>query len=234
MRRHVPLALGLAALAVGVLGWTPLGEAAGNVVRVALFAQNAGKVNGIGASRSPKPGRLVPLRANGKFPDKVIPVQVVADGPPGPKGDRGPQGLPGPQGPTGPAGPPGPQGTQGPAGLNGAAGPQGPQGLPGSPGQPGQPGQPGISGLTRESAEVGPDASDTKSKTVSCPEGKKAIGGGAETTPESATELALQQSAPSGAAGWSARAVEVVPFVDDEGDKDWTLRVWVVCATVPG
>jgi hypothetical protein len=96
LRERLPLALSIAALTVALLGATPLGEAAGNAVRVALFARNAGKVNGIRASRAPKPGHLVPLGADGTFPDSV--------GARGPQGPQGPRGAEGPRGPEGPAG----------------------------------------------------------------------------------------------------------------------------------
>ena len=109
-RRRLGLALALAALVVAALGVTPLGEAAGGVVRVALFAKNAGKVNGIKASRTPRPGRLLALGRDARFPASVVPVA------------RGPQGPPGPEGPTGPAGPEGQQGPQGEKGEKGDPG----------------------------------------------------------------------------------------------------------------
>ena len=95
-RERLPLVLSSAALLISLLGFTPLGEAARNAVPIALFAKNAAKVNGIKASRTPKAGQLVPLAADGKFPDSI----GVA-GPRGPEGDRGPQGSPGPTGPSG-------------------------------------------------------------------------------------------------------------------------------------
>jgi hypothetical protein len=94
-------ALALTALAAG-----PAGGAARR--SIAAFAANAGAVNGIKASRTPKPGRLVPLGRNAKLPASVVPSQ------------RGARGLTGSQGP---AGPQGPAGLQGPAGPSGAAGP---------------------------------------------------------------------------------------------------------------
>lgn len=71
MRNRLPLIFSAAAPAVAVLGSTPLGEAARNAVPLALFAKNAGKVNGIPASRIPRAGYLVPLQINGKFPPTV-------------------------------------------------------------------------------------------------------------------------------------------------------------------
>jgi Collagen triple helix repeat (20 copies) len=113
MRQRLPLALSILALTIAVLGATPALEA-GSTVKRALFASNAGTVNGIKASRTPKPGQLVPLNASGRFP-----ASVLARGPRGPIGPRGPQGVQGVQG------------LQGLQGLAGVTGPQGPQGIPG-------------------------------------------------------------------------------------------------------
>jgi hypothetical protein len=90
------------ALLLVLLAASPAGGAARR--SIAAFAHNAGAVNGIKASRTPKPGRLVPLGKNAKLPSSVVPTV------------RGARGLPGPQGQVGPAGPHGPQGATGPAG----------------------------------------------------------------------------------------------------------------------
>jgi hypothetical protein len=106
----VAFALVLAALTV-----SSVGQAARRTV--SSFAHNAAAVNGIKASRTPKPGRLVPLGRNAKLPVAVLPLR---------RGERGEPGRPGPaglQGPQGPAGGQGPAGAQGPAGPPGAAGP---------------------------------------------------------------------------------------------------------------
>ncbi len=94
-----------AALALAALAATPAGGAARR--SITSFAANAGAVNGIRASRVPKPGRLVPLGRNAKLPASVVPTQ------------RGARGLTGPQGQVGPAGPAGPQGPAGPPGSSG-------------------------------------------------------------------------------------------------------------------
>lgn len=103
------VALAGSALVLTALAAGPAGGAARR--SIAAFAANAGAVNGIKASRTPKPGRLVPLGRNAKLPASVVPTQ------------RGARGAAGPQGPVGPVGPAGPQGPQGPAGAPGAAGP---------------------------------------------------------------------------------------------------------------
>ena len=77
---RVAIALSMTALAVAVLGQTPIGHAAVGAVRVAVFAENAGRVNNIQASRKPMPGRLVPLNARGKLPSSVLPNRSTPSG----------------------------------------------------------------------------------------------------------------------------------------------------------
>jgi hypothetical protein len=78
MTKHrAAIALSTAALVVAVLGQTAVGQAAANAVRVALFAQNSGRVNNIQASRTPMPGRLLALNARGQFPRSVVPAPVA-------------------------------------------------------------------------------------------------------------------------------------------------------------
>jgi hypothetical protein len=95
-------------LALAALAASPAGGAARR--SIVAFASNAGAVNGIKASRTPKPGRLVPLGRNAKLLPSVVPTV---------RGPRGATGAPGPPGPQGPAGPQGPQGAQGATGLAG-------------------------------------------------------------------------------------------------------------------
>ena len=100
---------------LAVLFASPAGGAA--MRTIAAFAENAGAVNGIKASRAPKPGRLVPLGRNAKLPSSVVPTIRGPHGPSGPAGPAdpaGPAGLAGAQGPAGPPGPSGPQGAPGP------------------------------------------------------------------------------------------------------------------------
>jgi hypothetical protein len=109
------------ALLLAVLTASPAGGAARR--SIAAFALNAGAVNGIKASRTPKPGRLVPLGKNAKLPSSVVPTVRGSRGIPGPQGPAGHSGPSGPAGQPGPQGPPGPQGAQG---AQGAVGPPGP------------------------------------------------------------------------------------------------------------
>ena len=99
---RISTTLAAAALIMAVLGITPLGHAAADAVRVALFAQNAGKVGNIKASRTPVPGQLLALDAKGRFPSSVLPKGAA--GAPGERGERGPQGAQGIPGPAGPQG----------------------------------------------------------------------------------------------------------------------------------
>lgn len=82
------------ALVVACAGVTPADAV--RAVRRAAFADNAGAVGGIRASRVPTPGHLLPLGRDGRFPGSVVP-----------SGARGPRGSQGPVGPPGPTGPPG-------------------------------------------------------------------------------------------------------------------------------
>jgi hypothetical protein len=121
---------------------------------------------------------------------------VGATGPAGAQGAKGDQGQVGPagavgaQGATGPAGAPGPQGPKGDTGATGATGATGPQGPSGENGAPGAQGPAGpagpagpsgVSGYERVQANfvqfsVAPG--DVMHNAVSCPAGKRVLGGG--------------------------------------------------------
>ncbi|MCE7894008.1 MAG: hypothetical protein DYH12_30645 [Sorangiineae bacterium PRO1] len=94
MTRFVPHALALLALAVALSDITP--ASAVKTMRRALFATNSGAVDGISASRTPKPGQLLALDAEGRFPGSVLAGAGTA-------GARGPRGAEGPVGPRGPS-----------------------------------------------------------------------------------------------------------------------------------
>jgi hypothetical protein len=72
MKRRLPIILSVTALVVAVAGITPLGEAAREATQVVRFARNADKVDGIHASKAPKPGRLLALNSARKFPASVM------------------------------------------------------------------------------------------------------------------------------------------------------------------
>jgi hypothetical protein len=88
MRRPAPATI-IATLAL-VLAVAPVGEAANGWVRRALYARNAGTVDGISASRVPHKGHLVVLPATGKLPASILPSSI--GGPRGPVGPAGPAG----------------------------------------------------------------------------------------------------------------------------------------------
>ena len=119
----------VAALVGAVAAGSP--AVAAEVVSFAKAAGNANTVNKIGASKTPRAGKLVPLNANGKFPASVIPASRQIVGQAGPAGPQGPQG---PAGANGATGAQGPTGAAGATGAPGAAGPQGPQGPAGADG----------------------------------------------------------------------------------------------------
>ncbi len=142
MRKRLPLVLSMTALAVAVLGFTPLGDAASSVVRVAIFAKNAGKLQGLSPSSTAKPNAIPVLNKNGVLPARMIKdISVAVD-------NVGPRGPTGPQGPQGPAGPPGPKGATGAAGINGERGPTGASGPAGPKGEKGDKGDTGATGAT--------------------------------------------------------------------------------------
>ena len=105
LRRRLPwAAIILALIAVFVALGGP--SYADSVVRRAITAD---KVDGFHASKTPKPGRLVPLDRNAKLPASVLP--------------RGLAGEPGSQGVKGDTGAPGANGEKGEKGEKGDTGP---------------------------------------------------------------------------------------------------------------
>jgi Collagen triple helix repeat (20 copies) len=216
--RRLPLVLSTTALVIALFGATPLGRAVTSVVppfakhaRTADFATNAGAVNGLKASTRPRPGRLVALGTDGRFPVSV--GQVGPQGPQGSKGDkgdRGDQGQPGSAGARGPAGPTGARGLQGPIGPVGPAGPTGVSGW-----------QFLVQGRTI------PAQGTPNVWSVECPTGKKALGGGVTLDRFDASHFKLIESGPDGqATGWTAAAVNA------GASFDTTAFVWVICAFV--
>jgi hypothetical protein len=165
MKRTVAIAASLALLAFVGFGAAQAGQAAVGAVRVALFAKNAGKLNGLRASKTPRPGRLLPLGKNGKFPAAVVPTLA------GPKGDRGPQGLKGASGAPG---------LRGPKGDPGAPGAKGDKGDPGQPGDWGPGGERGYEVVTGSPLDLTP--SHEGGEWTYCPTGKVVIGGGLSTS----------------------------------------------------
>ena len=108
MRTRIPVA-GAYLIAVLAL-FVALGSSgyAGDAVNTVKKIVNADKVDGLHASKKPKPGMLVALGKTGKLPASVVPVVV------GPKGDTGAAGLQGEKGE---------KGDKGETGLTGDVGP---------------------------------------------------------------------------------------------------------------
>jgi hypothetical protein len=212
-RRRLPIVLSATALAVAVFGSTPVGHAVGHVVppfathaKTADRAMNAGAVNGIKASAKPRPGFLLPLGQDGRFP-----ASVGVAGPPGPQGPKGDPGPPGPPGPKGAAGAKGAPGPAGPAGPTGPAGPGGPSGIT------------GLEYVVSQGIDV--PQGMRQDDTVVCPAGKRALGGGVST----ASELAeVRQSAPlNNGRGWAGTVAH--QSINTQPDR---MYVWVICAAV--
>lgn len=95
----------LAAIALVLASGLSASAVSGQRQRPVANARNADRVDGIHASRGPRPGQLLALNKLGKFPASALP--------------GGPAGPAGPSGPTGPQGPKGDQGSAGPAGAPG-------------------------------------------------------------------------------------------------------------------
>lgn len=124
--QRLPWAFTSAALAVAILGATPLGHAAARAVETippfakkasyANVAGNAARLDGRAASTTGKPGTIPVADGKGK-----LPAAAGAVGPRGPQGSPGPPGPAGPQGAQGAPGRPGAQGDQGDPGANGAS-----------------------------------------------------------------------------------------------------------------
>jgi hypothetical protein len=96
------------------------------------FAKNAGKVDGLSASKKPRKNKLLALSASKKFPASVLPEGFA-----GPAGDPC---LPINPACVGPKGDTGDPGTNGAPGVKGDAGAKGDPGSNGAPGVQGNPG----------------------------------------------------------------------------------------------
>jgi Collagen triple helix repeat (20 copies) len=114
---RIPLAISLAALAVAVLGWTPLGEATTNAIET-HFAKNANFLQGHAPSAKAGKGKIPFAGKNGR-----LHPSWGAVGPAGPRGPVGANGVNGANGSQGPPGPSGATGAQGPKGDKGDPGP---------------------------------------------------------------------------------------------------------------
>ena len=90
-----------------------------------------------------------------------------------------------------------------------------------------------MSALELVTATSASDSTTPKTQTVSCPGGKKALGGGGSIIVSGGpnTDLAIQASQPSGGSPptvWSVTGVET-----DAVAANWSVTAFVICATVP-
>jgi hypothetical protein len=149
-----------------------------------------------------------------ELPRECKPGDRMLGFPTGPQGPAGPAGAPGPAGPQGPPGAAGPQGPTGAAGVQGPPGAQGPQGPPG---------QSGVSGyqvVSSGNLSVGGVIPyNTNNGFVSCPQGKRSVGGGFSSD----VGVSAISSTP-GTIGWGAR-------VHNAGPGTRTFKVHAVCIT---
>jgi hypothetical protein len=88
MRRPAPATI-IATIAL-VLAAAPAGIAANSWVKRALYARNAGSVDGVSASRTLEKGKLIALPKSGKLPASILPASIG-----GPRGPAGPAGADG-------------------------------------------------------------------------------------------------------------------------------------------
>jgi hypothetical protein len=103
----------------------------------------------------------------------------------------------------------------------GAVGPQGPAGKAGPTGPV------GVSAEELVTGDSATNSNTVKSRSVSCPSGKKVVGGGAAVSPTS-NSVAITRSSPSGdLTTWTAEAQETTAFAGN-----WRVTAYAVCAKV--
>jgi hypothetical protein len=129
----------------------------------------------------------------------------------------------GPQGPTGTAGPQGPQGPKGDKGDPGSQGAPGIPGIQGPKGDKGDTGPPGISGYQRVLGPYTPNLvpGTAGTATVTCPPGKKVLGGG----PDGIVHLAIDESYAIADDQWIIKGLNV-------GPTSGPFRARAVCSNV--
>ena len=140
----------------------------------------------------------------------------------GKAGVTGPAGATGPGGANGQAGAAGPQGPGGATGPGGGAGPTGAPGATGAAGPPGPPGPPGLkANQVKKENPVRPNSaelfeergeltktgeSEEASSEAVCPEGTRAISGGAKIILEGASLVEQESTMLENQEGWVVKA----------------------------
>jgi hypothetical protein len=198
------------ALAVAVLGSTPIGHAAARFVV---------PKNSIGATQIKKDAVTGLKVKNGTLVAADFKAGQLPVGPQGPKGDTGAAGA---QGLKGEAGAQGPKGDKGDAGAQGIAGPKGDKGDPGTPGAAGAAGFSGWEKVDSQYTVMAPGG--VNGMTAQCSAGKTALGGGYYT---SGATIAVTYSGPYGvtATNWHVEGKNV----DNQSGE---LGAFVICAKV--
>ena len=98
--------------------------------------------------------------------------------------------------------------------------------LPAGPAGPA--GSPGISGLQRFDVATTSSNANSKSVVVTCPAGKRVVGGGARVIGSGAPVVSITENFPdSDGVHWNAKANEVVAT-----NQSWQLQAYALCATV--
>lgn len=192
----------------------------GGIAAVAVAA-------GAGGAKSAKVKVKCPRKVLG---GKKVTCRVIGELPQGPVGPQGPRGQSGPKGQKGDKGPKGDKGQKGDAGPKGDAGAVGPAGADGVSGY--EVVSQTFKGVFIENSGSFRGLSEVK--TVSCPTGKRAVGGGTDlgTNPTQNGQqrsVSVSMSAPNGTGtGWSAQ------LFNNEvsgGGTSIDLKVYAVCAT---
>lgn len=157
-------------------------------------------------------------------------------GPQGPKGDTGatgPKGNPGAQGLKGDKGDTGPQGVPGPAGADGAQGPAGANGLTGPQGPAGTDGANGVTGYERVTSTSNSNTSMTLSHSVSCPSGKKIIGGGFNVLASDVIDdYYIQSNNATNDTTWLVLIRKPGNSDNETKSGQWKLTVTAICSSV--
>jgi hypothetical protein len=195
-RRRLPLVFSAAALVVAVLGSTPVGEAAGRAIEKAVPLAKVALVARDAKKLNGHASSTNPIA--GQIPvlgaDGKLPVSIGAFGPAGPKGDKGDSGGKGDKGDRGDRGPKGDKGDVGPAGISGYV-------------------------VVEVSVDVSPG--QFGGLPVTCPAGKRVLGGGANTARANAV---ISTSRPTGPSTWEVRAY-------NGGTTTMTVATYAVCAS---
>lgn len=103
-------------------------------------------------------------------------------------------------------------------------GPKGDKGAKGDKGEKGDKGSPGVSGYELVETSLTIASSTAGFQSVSCPSGKKVLGGGAALNSVTSTGPRLVSSFPT-TTGWSAASARATA-------GSWTMRVYAICGVV--